>query len=153
MDLSNLFEALVHYRVIRGIVGFCYQDRVPMVSALMCMVTHWIRPIVSHDIRLWSSHDFTKLLHSIISQPWENIELVQKLAMAFSYGWDPKVIIYFLWIESLLMEVNRISIFNRVTMISHRLWDSGSPWVILRTYDHEIYGPKVIPLVKFEICS
>ena len=63
MDLSNLFEVLVHYCVIRGIVGFCYQDRVPMVSALLCMVTHWIRPIVSHDIRLLVSHDFTKLLH------------------------------------------------------------------------------------------
>ena len=69
MDLSYLFEALVHYRLIRGIVGFCYQDRVPMVSALVCMVAHWIRPIVSHDIRLSSSHDFTKLLHCIISQP------------------------------------------------------------------------------------
>ena len=38
MDLSYLFEALVHYRLIRGIVGFCYQDRVPMVSALVCNV-------------------------------------------------------------------------------------------------------------------
>ena len=34
-----------------------------MVSALMCMATHWIRLIVSHDIRLLVSHDFTKLLH------------------------------------------------------------------------------------------
>ena len=28
-----------------------------MVSALMCIVTHWTRPIMNHDIRLSSCHD------------------------------------------------------------------------------------------------
>ena len=72
---------------------------------------------MSHDIKLSGSHDFTKLLDiieghnftklldSIVSQPWKNIEFVPKFVIALTYGWDPKVIIYFLWIESLLMEV------------------------------------------------
>ena len=38
-----------------------------MVSALVCMVTHWIGPMVSHDIRISSSLDFTKLLYCIVS--------------------------------------------------------------------------------------
>ena len=67
--------------------------------------------MVSHDITLLNIHDFTKLLRCIVSQPLENIEFVQKLLMALTYGWDPKVIIYSLWIELLLMEVgsNRYS--------------------------------------------
>ena len=109
--------------------------------------------MVSHDIRLSSSHDFTKLLYCIISQPRQNIKLVQKLEVVLttgeivswsfiSYGlshcsWKPVVIV----------------IFNRDTMISHRLWDSEFPWVILRTYDHEIYGLAEIPLMIFNICS
>ena len=39
-----------------------------IMTALMFMVTYWIRPKVSHDIRLSGSHDFTKLSHYIISQ-------------------------------------------------------------------------------------
>ena len=35
----------------------------------VCMVTHWTRPMVSHDLRLSSSHDLTKLLHCVVSQP------------------------------------------------------------------------------------
>ena len=38
-----------------------------MVSALVCMVTHWTRPIMSLNIRLSGSHDFTKLLYYIVS--------------------------------------------------------------------------------------
>ena len=38
-----------------------------MLSALMCMVTHYTGPMVSHDIRLSDSHDFTELLHCIVS--------------------------------------------------------------------------------------
>ena len=42
--------------------------------------------MMSHDIRLSSSHNFTKLLYYIASQPWENTELVIKLAMTLNYG-------------------------------------------------------------------
>ena len=61
---------------------------------------------MSHDIRLSGSHDFTKLLYYIVSQFWDNVEFVQKLVVTLTYEWDPKVIIYSLWIESLLMEVS-----------------------------------------------
>ena len=52
-----------------------------------------------------------KLLHCIVSHPWENIKLVLKLVVALTYGWDRKLIIYSLWIRSLLMETgsNRYS--------------------------------------------
>ena len=35
----------------------------------VCMVTHWTRPTMSHDLRLSNSHDLTKLLHCVVSQP------------------------------------------------------------------------------------
>ena len=56
-----------------------------MMSALVYMVTHWIRPILSHDIRLSSCYDFTKLLQYVVSQPLENIELVLKLVVTLTY--------------------------------------------------------------------
>ena len=40
-----------------------------MVSALVCMVTHWTKPTVSYDLRLSSSHDLNKLLYYVVSQP------------------------------------------------------------------------------------
>ena len=40
------------------------------------------------------------LIYCMGSQPWENIEL-----MALTNGWDPKVVIYFLQIGSLLIKV------------------------------------------------
>ena len=55
--------------LIGGMVGLGYRDGFPMVSTLVCMVTNWPRPIVSHDLRLSSSHDLTKLFHCVISQP------------------------------------------------------------------------------------
>ena len=111
MGLGNPLEVLVHHLLIEGMIGLGYLDGFPMVSALVCMVAHWIGPMVSYDLRLSSSHDSTKLFHSIVSQPWENIKLVLKLAMALTYKWDHKLIIYSLWIGSLLMEVgsNRYS--------------------------------------------
>ena len=51
MDLGNPFEIVVHYLLIGGMVGLAYQDRVPIVSALVCKVTHRIRPTMSHDMR------------------------------------------------------------------------------------------------------
>ena len=105
VDLSKTFKIIVHYLLIGGIVGLDYQDEVLMVSALMNIVTHWTRSMMSNDIWLSSSHDFTKLLYYIISQLWENIKLVSKFVVTLIYGWDPKVIIYSLWIGSLLMKV------------------------------------------------
>ena len=87
MGLGNLLEVVVHHLLIGEMVGLGYRDEFPMVSALVCMVTHWTGPTVNHDLSLSSSHDLTKLLHCVISQPWDNIELVLKLAVALTYGW------------------------------------------------------------------
>ena len=69
MDLGNPLEVVVHYLLIEGMIGLGHRDRFPMVSALVCMVTHRIQLTVSHNIRLSSSHDFTKLFHCVVSQP------------------------------------------------------------------------------------
>ena len=106
MGLGNPLETVVYHLLIKGMVGLGYWDGFPMVSALVCMVAHWTWPMVSHDLRLSSSHDSTKLFHCIVSQPWDNIELVLKLVVALTYEWDRKLIIYSLWIGSLLMEAN-----------------------------------------------
>ena len=50
MDLGNPFETIVDYLQIGGMTCFGYQDRFPIVSALVCIVTHWIRPMVTHNI-------------------------------------------------------------------------------------------------------
>ena len=67
--MGNPLEVVVHYFLIRGMVGLSYWDEFLMVSALVCMVTHWIGPTVSHELRLLSSHDRTKLFHYVVSQP------------------------------------------------------------------------------------
>ena len=41
---------------------------------------------MNRDIRLSSSHEFTKLLYCVVSQPSENIKLVSKLTMILTYG-------------------------------------------------------------------
>ena len=64
MNLGNLFEGVVHYLLIGGMTSLGRWDRFSMVSALMCMVIHWTRPTMSHELRLSSSHDLTKLLYS-----------------------------------------------------------------------------------------
>ena len=68
MDLGNSFKVVVHYLIIGGMIGLSHLDGFLMVSALMCMVTHWIEHTISHNIRLSGSHDFTKLLYCIVSQ-------------------------------------------------------------------------------------
>ena len=50
-------------------ISLGHRDEVSMVSAVVCTVTHWTRPIVSHDVRLSGGHDITKLLYYIICQP------------------------------------------------------------------------------------
>ena len=59
----------MHHLLIGGMVSLGYQDRFPMVSVLVCMVTHWIGPTVSHELSLSSSHDLIKLLYCVVSQP------------------------------------------------------------------------------------
>ena len=122
MGLGNPLEVVVHRFLIRGMTSLGYWNEFPMVNTLVCMVTHWTRPIESHDLRLSSSHDFTKLLHCVVSQPWENIEHVLKLTVILTNGWDHKLIIYFVWIGSLLIEVgSNMYILNRDIIVSLRI--------------------------------
>ena len=69
MGLGNPLEAIVHHLLIGGMVGLGYWDGFSMVSALVCMVAHWTGPMVSYDLRLSISHDFTKLFHCVVFQP------------------------------------------------------------------------------------
>ena len=70
MGLGNPLEVVVHYLLIGGMIGLGYWDGFLMVSAVVCMA------MVTHDLRLPSSHDLTKLLHCVVFQPYENIEFV-----------------------------------------------------------------------------
>ena len=49
MGLGNPLEVVVHHLLIGDMVGLSYQDGFLMVSALVCMATHWTGPTVSHD--------------------------------------------------------------------------------------------------------
>ena len=60
---SNPFDTVVYYFLIEGMIGLSHWNEFQIVSALMCMVTYYTRPMVSHDLRLLGSHDFTFLLH------------------------------------------------------------------------------------------
>ena len=40
----------MHYLLIREMTGRGHQDGFSMVSVLVCMVIHWTRPMVNHDI-------------------------------------------------------------------------------------------------------
>ena len=59
---------MVHF-LIGGMVGLGHQDGFLMVSALVCMVTHWTKATMSHDLGLSSSYDLTKLLHCVVFEP------------------------------------------------------------------------------------
>ena len=52
MDLGNLVEIVMCYFLIGEMVCLDRQDEFPMVSALVCTVTHWTRPMVNRDMRL-----------------------------------------------------------------------------------------------------
>ena len=51
-----------------------------------CTSVYGLHIEVSYDLRLSNSHDLTKLLHYVVSQPYENIELVLKLVVTLTYG-------------------------------------------------------------------
>ena len=57
MDLGNLVETIVYYLLIGEMTCLDCWDKVRMVSALVCMVTHWIDHTVNHDVRLPNCHD------------------------------------------------------------------------------------------------
>ena len=67
MGLGSLLEVVMHYLLIEGMISLNYRDEFVMVSVLVCMVIYWTEHMVSHDLRLSSSHDFTKLLHYVVS--------------------------------------------------------------------------------------
>ena len=69
MDLGNPLKVAPYYLLIGGMTSFRYQDEVSMVSTLVSTFTHWIKPAMSHGIKLSGSHDFTILLDSIVFQP------------------------------------------------------------------------------------
>ena len=69
MGLGNPIDVVVHHILIGGMASLGYRDGFLMVSALVCMVAHWIRPMVSYDLRLSSNHESTNLLYFVVSQP------------------------------------------------------------------------------------
>lgn len=85
MYLSNPFEVVVHHILIGRMTSLGYWDGILLVSALVCLVAHLTGPTVIHDTRLSGSHDFTKLLCYIVSQPSEYIEFVPKLEIVLTY--------------------------------------------------------------------
>ena len=51
MNFDNLVEIVVHLLIKKRIDLYC-QDDFSMLSALACMVTHWMEHTMNHDIRL-----------------------------------------------------------------------------------------------------
>ena len=47
MELGNLVETVMYYLIIGGMTDLGYWDGFPMVSVVVCMVTHWIRLTIS----------------------------------------------------------------------------------------------------------
>ena len=50
MELDNSYEVVVHYLLIRGMTSISHQNEFSIMSASVYMVTHWIGPMVNHDI-------------------------------------------------------------------------------------------------------
>ena len=51
MNFDNLVEIVVHL-LIKKRIDLCRQDDFSMLSALACMVTHWMEHTMNHDISL-----------------------------------------------------------------------------------------------------
>ena len=64
-------------------IGFSHWDEFLIVSALLCTVIHWIGLMVSDDIRLLNSHDFTKLLYCMVFQLWKKYWVYAKVCSDF----------------------------------------------------------------------
>ena len=67
MGLSNPLKAIMSLPPIGGMVSLSHGDKFPMMSTLVCIVTHLTRTKMSYDIKLLNSHDFTKLFHYVVS--------------------------------------------------------------------------------------
>ena len=60
MGLGNLLEVVVHHLLIGEMVGLGYRDEFPMVSALVCMLPHYIGPTICQVV-MTSSNCFIVL--------------------------------------------------------------------------------------------
>ena len=52
MDLRP-FKVVAHYLLFEGMAYIVHRDEVTMMSALICMVIYWTKPMVSHAISYW----------------------------------------------------------------------------------------------------
>ena len=52
MDLGNPVETIMYYFLIGGMTCLDRQNEFPIISALVCMVSHWIGLMVNNDISL-----------------------------------------------------------------------------------------------------
>ena len=76
---------------------------------------------------LLNSHNLTKLLCCVDSQPWENIKLLLTFLMILTYGWDLKVVICSLWIGSLLIKAGDNSYSQDRHHDISKVWDNVNP--------------------------
>ena len=75
-----------------------------MVSALVCMVTHWIRPTMSHDIYyqvVMFYHAIMLDRFSTLGEYWARIKVFNN----FNLWWNPNVVIYFIRIRPIMIKV------------------------------------------------
>ena len=82
MDLGSPIKTVVHYLLIRRMICLGCRDGFHMMSALVYVIMHTsnLRWNMSQGYQLsW----FTKLLYYMDSQPWEDIEFVQKSIKCF----------------------------------------------------------------------
>ena len=121
MNLGNPIKAIVHYFLIRRMTDLNHQDKFLMVSTLVCIVIHWTRLIMNHDVRVLDYHDWpsyyivrTLNLEKILSLCWNQ----QK---ALTYGWDHNVVIYSYELSHHWWRLVTIGIHYKDIMISHRI--------------------------------
>ena len=69
-------------------------DGVPMVSALVCMVTLWTWPMMNHEIRLSDCHDSPSYNVARALNLERILSLCENWQEALANGWDLNVVIY-----------------------------------------------------------
>ena len=82
MDLSNLIETIVYYFPIGEMTSLSHRDDFPMMSAIMCIVTHLTWPMVNHDINCWVvmiHHDTRLYKLSTLRKYWVYAKINKKL--------------------------------------------------------------------------